>query len=83
MRKHILQSFVGNQTTKPIKIEVDKELSNEEQSKYQDLFAIGTLDTKRTYVNVPVLYTLRIYTSRPILSLQPKPFDIRKSDIKL
>ncbi|MED7788687.1 BatD family protein [Francisella sp. 19X1-34] len=73
---------VGNQTTKPIKIEVDKELSNEEQSKYQDLFAIGTLDTNKTYVNVPVLYTLRIYTSRPILSLQPKPFDIKKSDIK-
>lgn len=73
---------VGNQATKPIKIEVDKELSNEEQSKYQDLFAIGTLDTNQTYVNVPVLYTLRIYTSRPILSLQPKLFDIKKSDIK-
>ncbi|BCD91643.1 hypothetical protein fh0823_17820 [Francisella halioticida] len=73
---------IGNQTTKPIDIEVDKELSNEEQSKYQDLFAIGTLDTSQTYVNVPVLYTLRIYTSRPILSLQPKPFDIKKSDIK-
>ena len=73
---------VGSQATKPIKIEVDKELSNEEQSKYQDLFAIGTLDTNQIYVNVPVLYTLRIYTSRPILSLQPKPFDIKKSDIK-
>lgn len=73
---------VGSQETKPIKIEVDKELSNEEQGKYQDLFAIGTLDTNQTYVNVPVLYTLRIYTSRPILSLQPKPFDIKKSDIK-
>ncbi|APC90930.1 MULTISPECIES: BatD family protein [Francisella] len=73
---------VGNQTTKPINIEVDKELSNEEESNYQDLFAIGSLATNETYVNVPVLYTLRLYYATPILSLQPKPFDIKNSEIK-
>ena len=52
---------VGNQSTKPISIEVDKELSNEEESNYQDLFAISSLATDETYVNVPVLYTFRLY----------------------
>ncbi|APD49816.1 BatD family protein [Francisella hispaniensis] len=73
---------VGNQSTKPINIEVDKELSNEEERNYQDLFAIGSLATDETYVNVPVLYTLRLYYATPILSLQPKPFDIKNSTIK-
>lgn len=73
---------IGNQTTKPINIEVDKELSNEEERNYQDLFAIGSLATDETYVNVPVLYTLRLYYATPILSLQPKPFDIKNSTIK-
>ncbi len=73
---------VGNQSTKPISIEVDKELSNEEESNYQDLFAISSLATDETYVNVPVLYTLRLYYAIPILSLQPKPFDIKNSEIK-
>lgn len=73
---------VGNQSTKPISIEVDKELSNEEERNYQDLFAIGSLATDETYVNVPVLYTLRLYYATPILSLQPKPFDIKNSTIK-
>ena len=73
---------VGNQSTKPISIEVDKELSNEEESNYQDLFAISSLATDETYVNVPVLYTLRLYYATPILSLQPKPFDIKNSKIK-
>ncbi|MDE4972246.1 protein BatD, partial [Francisella tularensis subsp. holarctica] len=73
---------IGNQTTKPINIEVDKELSNEEELNYQDLFAIGSLATDETYVNVPVLYTLRLYYATPILSLQPKPFDIKNSTIK-
>ncbi|ABO47460.1 BatD family protein [Francisella tularensis] len=73
---------IGNQTTKPINIEVDKELSNEEERNYQDLFAIGSLATDETYVNVPVLYTLRLYYATPILSLQPKAFDIKNSTIK-
>lgn len=73
---------VGNQTTKPIAIKVDKALSNEEQSKYQDLFAIGSLATDTTYVNVPVLYTLRLYYSTPILGLQPKQFEIKSSEVK-
>lgn len=73
---------IGDQLTKPINIDVDKELSNEEQRNYQELFAIGSLATDSTYVNVPVLYTLRLYYSTPILSLQPKPFDIKSSEIK-
>ena len=73
---------VGNQSTRPINIEVDKELSNEEERNYQDLFAIGSLATDETYINVPVLYTLRLYYATPILSLQPKPFDIKNSTIK-
>ncbi|AIT09786.1 BatD [Candidatus Francisella endociliophora] len=73
---------IGNQSTKPIDIEVDKALSNDEQAQYQELFAIGSLATDTTYVNVPVLYTLRLYYSTPILSLQPKPFDIKRSDVK-
>lgn len=73
---------VGNQSTKPISIEVYKELSNEEESNYQDLFAISSLATDETYVNVPVLYTLRIYYAIPIISLQPKPFDIKNYEIK-
>lgn len=73
---------VSNQSTKPISIEIAKELSNEEESNYQDLFAISSLATDETYVNVPVLYTLRLYYAIPILSLQPKPFDIKNSEIK-
>ncbi|MEY8767525.1 BatD family protein [Francisella philomiragia] len=73
---------VGNQSTKPISIKVDKKLSNEEASNYQDIFAIGTLATNETYVNVPVLYTLKLYYSTPILSLNPRNFDIKNSEIK-
>ncbi len=73
---------VGNQSTKPISIKVDKKLSSEEASNYQDIFAIGTLATNETYVNVPVLYTLKLYYSIPILSLNPRNFDIKNSEIK-
>lgn len=73
---------VGNQSTKPISIKVDKKLSSEEASNYQDIFAIGTLATNETYVNVPVLYTLKLYYSTPILSLNPRNFDIKNSEIK-
>lgn len=73
---------IGSESTKPIKINVDKELSSDEEDKYQDLFAIGTLATDTTYVNVPVLYTLRLYYATPILNLQPKPFTIDRSEIK-
>ncbi|MBK2029399.1 protein BatD [Francisella noatunensis] len=73
---------VGNQSTKPISIKVDKKLSSEEASNYQDIFAIGTLATSETYVNVPVLYTLKLYYSTPILSLNPRNFDIKNSEIK-
>ena len=65
----ILAIKVGNQSTKSISIEVYKELSNEEESNYQDLFVISSLATDETYVNVPVLYTLRLYYAIPILSL--------------
>ncbi|KEI35165.1 BatD protein [Francisella sp. W12-1067] len=73
---------IGSQSTKAIQIKVDKPLSNEEETKYNDLFAIGTLATTKSYVNVPVLYTLKFYYSTPILSLQAKPFQIKNSEIR-
>ncbi|QIV96719.1 oxygen tolerance protein BatD [Allofrancisella inopinata] len=73
---------VGNQSTKPIRIKVDKSLSNEEETKYDDFFAIGMLATTKSYVNVPVLYTLKFYYSTPVLSLQAKPFQIKNSEIR-
>ena len=73
---------VGNEYTKPIDIEVEKALSNDEEDNYQDMFAISTVATDSSYINVPVLYTLKLYYSTPILELQPKPFKIDKSEIR-
>ena len=73
---------VGNEYTKSIAISVDKALSNDEEDKYQDMFAISTIASDSAYINVPVLYTLKLYYSTPILSLQPKPFKIYKSEIR-
>ncbi|MGQ4001951.1 BatD family protein [Francisellaceae bacterium CB300] len=73
---------VGSEYTKPIAINVDKALSNDEEDKYQDIFAISTIASDSSYINVPVLYTIKIYYSTPILGLQPKPFKIDKSEIR-
>lgn len=73
---------VGSEYTKPITIDVDKALSNDEEDKYQDMFAISTIASDSGYINVPVLYTLKLYYSTPILGLQPKPFKIDKSEIR-
>ena len=73
---------VGNEYTKPIAINVAKALSNDEEDKYQDMFAISTIASDSSYINVPVLYTLKLYYSIPILGLQPKPFKVDKSEIR-
>jgi hypothetical protein len=73
---------VGSEYTKPIAINVDKALSNDEEDKYQDIFAISTIASDSSYINVPVLYTIKIYYSTPMLGLQPKPFNIDKSEIR-
>ena len=73
---------VGSEYTKPISINVDKALSNDEEDKYQDMFAISTITSDSIYINMPVLYTIKIYYSIPILGLQPKPFKIGKSEIR-
>ena len=73
---------VGSEYTKPIAINVAKALSNDEKDKYQDIFAVSTISTDSSYINVPVLYTLKLYYSTPILGLQPKPFKIDKSEIR-
>ncbi|MFT4694386.1 MAG: hypothetical protein ACI8TE_001300 [Francisella sp.] len=73
---------VGSEYTKPISINVDKKLSNDEEDKYQDMFAISTITSDSIYINMPVLYTIKIYYSIPILGLQPKPFKIDKSEIR-
>ena len=73
---------VGGEYTKSIAINVDKALSNDEEDKYQDMFAISTIASDSSYINVPILYTLKLYYSTPILGLQPKPFKIEKSEIR-
>ncbi|AXA34768.1 BatD family protein [Francisella adeliensis] len=73
---------VGNQYTNPINIKVDKALTSDEQSEYQDIFAISTIARTKSYVNVPVLYTLKLYYSTPMLGIQPKAFKIRNAEMK-
>ena len=73
---------IGNEYTKPIAINVAKALSNDEEDKYQDMFAISTIASDSSYINVPVLYTLKLYYSTPILGLQPKPFKINKAELR-
>ncbi len=73
---------VGSEYTKPISIKVAKALSNDEGDKYQDMFVISTIASDSSYINVPILYTLKIYYSTPILSLQPKSFKIDRSEIR-
>ena len=72
---------VGGDRTQPIVLKVQKALSTEEETKYQDVFAIGSMSNNTTYVNVPVTYTIKIYYATPLLQLKPKPWDIKKATI--
>lgn len=73
---------VGNEYTNSINIKVDKALTNDEQSEYQDIFAVSSIARTRSYVNVPVLYTLKLYYSTPMLGIQPKEFKIRSAEMR-
>ncbi len=73
---------VGNEKTDPIRISVGKSLTNKEENKYSDVFVTGGIDPHTAYVNQPVLYTIKIYYSKPLAGLQLKPFEIKGADIR-
>lgn len=73
---------VGNEYTNPINIKVDKALTNDEQGEYQDIFAVSSVARNKSYVNVPVLYTLKLYYSTPMLGIQPKKFRIKNAEMR-
>ena len=72
---------VGQQSTQTMTLNVQKSLSSTEATKYQDIFALGTISSDSTYVNVPVTYTVRIYYATPLLGIQPKKWEIPKASL--
>ena len=72
---------VGQQSTQAMTLNVQKSLSSAEATKYQDIFALGTISSKSTYVNVPVTYTIRIYYATPLLGIQPNKWEIPKASL--
>ncbi|MFC4892900.1 BatD family protein [Pseudofrancisella aestuarii] len=73
---------IGNERTNPITIQVSKNLTNVEETKYSQVFATGELSSNIGYVNSPIVYTLKIFFATPLVSLQLKPFEIKGVDIR-
>ena len=73
---------VGSEKTNTITLNVAKEVPNNVKTQYSDVFVTGTLSPKISYVNQPVLYTIKIYYATPLMSLELKPFEIKDTDIR-
>ena len=75
---------VGKDTTSPITIDVAKTPQNVMPSRNTNakVFIDVRVDKKDTYVNVPVVYSLRLYFTVPLNNLSMANFDIPNAQIK-
>ncbi len=75
---------IGNDVTNPITIDVSKTPQNimpKGDTKAQ-VFINVSLDNSSTYVNVPIIYSLKLYFTVPLNNLSMANFDIPDAQIK-
>ena len=70
---------IGKNTTYPITINVFES----SKTSNSDLFIESTLNSDKTYVGMPVLYTLKLYTSKNISGVNMKPMQIDSSQASI
>ncbi len=75
---------VGSDVTNPITIDVSKTPQNimPKGDTSAQVFIDVSLNNSSTYVNVPVIYSLKLYFTAPLNNLSMANFDIPKAQIK-
>lgn len=73
---------VGNDMTAPIQINVIPQSANDKHLENSQIFLEANINNKSTYVDVPVLYSIKLYYSVQLSNLSMAPLDIKNAQIK-
>ena len=74
---------VGNDMTKPINIEVLPEATTKNDAiKDSSVYLDATVSKQNIYVNVPFLYTIKLYYAIPLANLNMEPLNIENAQVE-